>query len=135
MMPGVVAGFARATAVPVNVSLSSAASTVASGVTGFYKGLYGSITPQFANVFAGAANVSGARGELQSIEWASGAMYMTIVGPFSSIADVPFTSLSIDGAAAVPKSAMSFSGSETVELTWAQAVNPIPVGAHTLVFA
>lgn len=134
MMPGVVAGFARASAAPVSVSVSSAASTVASGVTGFYKGIYGSITPQFANVFAGAANVSGARGELQSIEWASGTVYMTIAGPFSSIADVPFTSLAIDGAA-VPKSAMSFSGSETVELTWAQAVNPIPVGAHTLVFA
>lgn len=144
MMPGVVAGFPAS---PPGITLVAA--NIPSDVTetGFAKGLYGSLTPTYANVNPSAPPAAGASGEIISMVWRAALpsdpagypakVTLEINGSYTSAGQVPFSTLTIDDSISLSKSAVtsfqSFAGS--CALTWNRPANPIPVGSHTLVFA
>ena len=137
-MPGVVAGFPRR----AGIDLTSArfGGSMEPGlldVFGYRVGL-GGISPAGASGIPNAAPSLGAAGEILEFIYerhSSAPAHRLFVVLRGAYASVPFASVAVDGIAIAGWAVFYQEATQTYFRTTSISANPIPAGAHTLIFS
>lgn len=136
MMPGVVAGFPVASRYDITATFASFGTLT----TGYSRGVYGSISPAYANI-DGVTNASGAAGQIDQLTTTQDEVTLAhslrigIVGSYT-LASLPFTTLRVADANNVTynksNATLTVSGGKTT-LRWANAAGFF-TGSAAIVF-